>query len=67
MKDKNKFFYYMDNYLKMPIGFQRLTFFGMLFIIAVHIASCFWLILASLVGNQEYDGTWLASFHKIYA
>lgn len=56
----------MDLYLKMNAGFQRLAFYGLLFIIAVHIFTCFWLILAALVGDAEYNGTWLASFYKDY-
>ena len=36
----------------------------MIFILASHIATCFWIILASLMGNSEYDGTWLESFYK---
>lgn len=54
----------MDDYLGIGLGFQRLLFFGMIFILASHIVSCFWIILASLVSSKEakYAGTWLNTF-----
>lgn len=43
-------------------------FYGLIFILASHIATCFWIILASLMGTHEgsdhYIGTWLESFSK---
>jgi len=53
----------MDDYLGIGLGFQRLLFFGMIFILASHIVSCFWLILAELVNSKDnYSGTWLNSY-----
>ncbi len=54
MKDKNRFFYYMDEYLKIGTGSQRLVFYGMIFVLASHIATCFWIILASVIGGDIY-------------
>lgn len=43
-------------------------FYGLIFILASHIATCFWIILASLMGSvdgsDKYVGTWLESFYK---
>ena len=46
-------------------------FYGMLFILASHIATCFWIILASLLDtnnlaevDSKYTGTWLEDFYK---
>ena len=37
----------------------------MIFILASHIVSCFWLIIAELVTNTPlFDGTWLNEFAK---
>jgi len=38
----------------------------MIFILASHIVSCFWLILAELVGDESdyYAGTWLNNYDK---
>ena len=39
-------------------------FYGIIFILASHIATCFWIILASLTESGEgYVGTWLADFY----
>lgn len=39
----------------------------MIFILASHVVTCFWLIIAELVTNQEdYAGTWVASYFKAY-
>jgi len=64
VKEQKKFFKYMDDYLGIGLGFQRLLFFGMIFILASHIVSCFWLILAELVSNDPvyFAGTWLNEF-----
>jgi hypothetical protein len=36
----------------------------MIFILASHIVSCFWLIIAELVTNDQetFKGTWLSNF-----
>jgi len=37
----------------------------MIFILASHIATCFWIILASLTGSgKDYKGTWLETFYS---
>jgi hypothetical protein len=35
----------------------------MIFVLASHIATCFWIILASLMGGDKYEGTWLEGFY----
>jgi hypothetical protein len=38
-------------------------FYGIIFILASHIATCGWIILASITSDgDDYTGTWLASF-----
>jgi hypothetical protein len=39
-------------------------FYGLIFFLASHIASCFWIILASIIGGPSYTGTWLETFYK---
>ena len=67
IKDRNKFLYYMDKYLKVGAGIQRLMFYGLIFVISAHIATCLWIILADLVGTgKDYGGTWLEPFEEQY-
>lgn len=53
----------MDEYLKIRAAAQRLFFFMLIFILASHITSCLWLIIATTNSNDDnYSGTWIAAF-----
>ena len=66
IKDRTKIFYYMDRFIGVSAGIQRLMFYFLIFIILSHIATCLWIIIANIVGNKEKDGTWLKKYYKQY-
>jgi hypothetical protein len=39
--------------LKLSVALERLVFFGFMFVILVHITSCFWVIIASFEEGDE--------------
>ena len=47
----------MKETLKIGIGFQRLLFFLLYFIIFTHVLSCFWMLVATF--NEDESKTWL--------
>lgn len=48
MKEKNKLLRYLNEFLKLGLGFERLFFFIMIFLLSLHIVTCLWLICASM-------------------
>ena len=54
----------MDEYLKIRAAVQRLFFFLLIFILASHITTCLWLIIATqMSSSKDYKGTWIGTFH----
>lgn len=47
IKESSKLGSYMKEYVKMGIGFERLAFFIIIFIILCHIVTCLWILTAS--------------------
>lgn len=45
IKERNTISKYLNEVFKVSVGFERLTFFALIFVILVHIVSCFWVIL----------------------
>lgn len=66
MKEKSKLLKYIHEYLQIGLGFERLFFFVVIFFLLCHIASCLWLIIASLIADEEelYSGTWLNNYYE---
>lgn len=63
MKEKSKLLKYINEFLKISLGFERLFFFILIFFILTHICTCLWLIIASLYHAEGiYDGTWLENY-----
>ena len=42
VKDRNKFVKYLNEVLKIGIGFERLLFLMLIFLVLCHIAACLW-------------------------
>jgi Trk-type K+ transport system membrane component len=77
-KNKNKIIKQLTEFLKIGLGFERLFFFVLIFVIGIHLAACFWLITASMLGKEpdeehtdtnktlsHFQGTWLEKYdHK---
>lgn len=78
-KEHNKLQKFLTDFLSIGLGFQRLFFFIMIFLLLLHIVSCLWLIVASLYADEiiinpnttnekielDYTGTWLEDYAKL--
>ena len=63
VKQKNKLLGYINEFLKIGFGFERLLFFLIVFLILCHLASCLWIIMAALYNpDGTYEGTWMENF-----
>ena len=45
VKERSRLFNYVQNFLKVGIGFERLFFFVCSFVILIHIVACLWVML----------------------
>ena len=57
VKERSKILNYVNDIMKVGVGFERLFFFIMLFLMVSHIVSCLWVLAASI--NESHTGTWL--------
>jgi hypothetical protein len=58
IKERNTLIKHLNDILKLGLGFERLAFYVLLFLVSAHIVSCFWIII---VGFENYNpDTWLA-------
>jgi hypothetical protein len=65
VKQKSKLLSYINEFLKIGFGMERLLFFLIVFLILSHLAACLWIIIASLYNpDGSFDGTWLAKFKE---
>ena len=48
VKDKNKLMKYLNDLLRVGLGFERLFFFILISIIIMHIVTCLWIIVAAV-------------------
>ena len=47
MKEKDKVLGYMQRYMSIGVGLQRMIVFTIVFLIMVHVIACLWIIMAS--------------------
>ena len=52
MKERNKFVKYVNEFLKLSLGLERLLYFSLLFFLLCHINACLWYLVAKL---QDLD------------
>ena len=57
-KESNKMFKYMENYLNIGVGFQRLLGFILSFFMIIHIVACLWIMTVQFNDNAG-EGTWM--------
>ena len=57
VKERSKIFKYINELMKVGVGFERLFFFLIIFLMLSHIVSCLWVLTASI--NETRQGTWL--------
>ena len=56
---------YLNEILKIGLGFERLFFFVMIFLLMCHIMTCIWLIAASFKSETNEDASWLDSYETL--
>lgn len=61
MRERNKLMKYLSDILKIGLGFERLFFFILIFMLVLHITTCLWVITATIY-DEEYVGTWLEKY-----
>jgi hypothetical protein len=65
VKERSKLLKYLNEILKIGLGFERLVFFIMIFFIMAHLLTCIWVIVAQFMGTItddntiDYTGTWI--------
>ena len=66
MKERNKLLKYLNDVLKIGLGFERLFFFIIIFLILAHVTTCIMFISAQFGGEvddngliTDYSGTWM--------
>jgi len=65
VKQKSKLLSYLNEFLKIGFGFERLLFFFLIFFLLAHLAACLWIIFATLYNSDgSFNGTWLENFPK---
>ena len=58
---------YLGEFLKIGLGFERLFFFGIIFIVLCHILTCIWIITPSLIERDADSGfeSWMDPFEEV--
>ena len=65
IKQKSKLLSYINEFLKIGFGMERLLFFLIVFMILSHLASCLWIIIATLYNpDGSFKGTWMEKFEE---
>ena len=59
IRERSNMMKYVEEILKIGIGFQRLCFFMLYFALFCHVISCLWVMSASL--EKNFEGTWMDS------
>ena len=73
MKEQNKILKYINKGLNIQSGYDRMIFFVFIFILLCHIATCLWIMTATIMSEEEihdgkkYKGTWLSPWEKSYS
>lgn len=63
VKEKSKFSGFVGKYLKLSLGFERMSFFIFTIIMMTHILTCLWVMIAKFYNDESYEGTWLEPYN----
>ena len=63
VKDRSKLLKYLEEIMKIGVGFERLLFFILIFLILCHIVCCLWVFTAT-VTSDDLSGTWMEEDFK---
>lgn len=64
MKDKSRLLKYLNDLLKIGLGFERLFFFLLIFLMLIHIVTCLWIVIATLYSDDSLEDTWMADYNR---
>jgi hypothetical protein len=64
VKQRSQLLKYLNDFLKIGLGFERLFFFAIIFLILCHILTCIWVITATFAGDEEDDVSWIDGFDE---
>jgi hypothetical protein len=53
VKERNNISKYLNEVLKVSVALERLSFFCFIFVLLVHIISCFWVIISTFEENEN--------------
>jgi voltage-gated potassium channel Kch len=53
VKERNNISKYLNDVLKVSVALERLSFFCFIFVMLVHIISCFWVIISTFEENEN--------------
>lgn len=69
VKERNKLVKYLSEILKIGVGFERLLFFVLIFLILCHIVACLWIFASRFAGDHhqpdfclKHPKTWICEF-----
>ena len=66
IRDRNRLLKYITEFLKVGLGFERLFFFVLIFVLLVHIACCLFVFVAQGL-DDKYDGSWVEMYFAKYS
>lgn len=55
VKEKNKLLKQLTDFLKIGLGFERLFFFVLIFLLSMHLAACLWLLVATINAEEVHS------------
>ena len=62
VKQRSQLLKYLNEVLKIGLGFERLIFFVLIFIIMCHILTCIWVIAAQFHDEDAGEKSWILAF-----
>ena len=65
IKQRSQLLKYLNDILKIGLGFERLFFFLLIFLIMCHIMTCLWLITASFAGETSEGTSWQEKYEDL--
>jgi len=65
IKQRSQLLKYLSEFLKIGLGFERLFFFAIIFMVLCHILTCIWIITPSLVDKDKNAESWMDPFSDV--
>ena len=69
LREHTRIYKILTDYLRIGLGLERLIFFSIMSVIAIHIVTCIWIIFPKIFEsdpsdlNTNYAGTWMENYH----